>query len=119
MAEKMSGIRSLRPNMRKGLESVPKIISDFMEEEVAAMQDIVGIAGEKAMSGIKNLLQWPWWRRTWIYREVLLADNLVFVCGSQTYEGTQIISGISLSLLDGAIDVHVGFLANRRVRRRL
>ena len=42
-------------------------------------------------------------------QEFLLADNPIFVCGSQTYEGTQIISGISLFLLGGAIDVHLGF----------
>ena len=62
MAERISRIRSLRANMLKGLESVPSIISDFMEEKVAAMQDVdmVGIAGEKVMSGIRNLLQRPW-----------------------------------------------------------
>lgn len=39
---------------------------------------------EHTYGEVRELLDRPWWKRTWVVQEVVLADKIVIMCGSET-----------------------------------
>ena len=76
MDERMARIRSLRARLLKALDSVAAEILELMDAGVAVSMSAANLRdmiGKKVMIAIRNLLQRPWWCRTWIYQELLLS----------------------------------------------
>ncbi len=58
------------------------------------------LIGWQGMDAIKEMLHRPWWRRLWAHQELLLAQDPIFICGYDAYDGDQIINGMSTLLLE-------------------
>ncbi|VUC33479.1 unnamed protein product [Clonostachys rosea] len=56
-----------------------------------ALIDAVNFAEEQVMGEAREILDRPWWRRTWVIQEAVLARKLIVMCGSEvvTWESIQ------------------------------
>lgn len=76
--------KTLKENLSKWKINRPKLWVKKVMKSPATSGEKGDLEEEFTLGEVRELLSRPWWRRTWVIQEAVVASKLVLMCGEET-----------------------------------